>query len=276
MSVAPANGVQYKFKSMKINSLSSSHNYSYCFNALRPAELGNEEVVKSGNKDDGYVFYFHCIFERKNLSSTSTLTVTVTTTLLFYLHRNKENVGTAPCRRRQSTAMNPYSQPLPFNQNERKALSAKKTLPCLSSSIAPPASRTSTAKAITNGSKSSNTSLATIEEETSPTIRRILEATGCSSRQELLAKRAAEEKEANANGSKSTNANGSKSTNTNGSEAAPNQPKAAPNRPKAAPNGATNRAESSNNKVKKGAKPSKNGSKATTNPKKKAKGKHLH
>ena len=109
----------------------------------------------------------------------------------------------------------------------------------------------------TTSKSSSNPSLSTIEEEeeTSPTIRRILAATGCSNRQELLAKRAAQE--ANTKGSKSAAANGVKSSM--------NQSKAA----------TTNRADATTSRSK-----STNGSKATngsktTNPKKKARSKYF-
>jgi len=128
--------------------------------------------------------------------------------LLFTLHhRNKENEpsslnGTAPPRRLRDTSKNPYSKsyckPLqrhpPSNSNLKQAARSS-------------VSRSST-KATT--SKASHTSLAAIEEETSPTIRRILEKTGCSSRQELLVMRAAQD-------------------NTNKSKSAPNRPDAAPN-----------------------------------------------
>jgi len=180
-------------------------------------------------------------------------------TLLFALHhRNKENEpsslnGTAPPRRRR-TAVNPYSQPLPFNHNERMALKSSRSSTVGSQDN--PASRAST-KA--TASKASNATLATIEEETSPTIRRILEATGCSNRQELLAMRAAQEQQGNAN----SNRNGSKT-------AATNRSKTAPNGPKNATNGALNVAMTAT----KGAK-STNGSK-TTNPKKKSKSKYFY
>ena len=90
------------------------------------------------------------------------------------------------------------------------------------------------------------------EEETSPTIRRILEKTGCSSRQELLARRAAQV---------NTNANGSKSATRNGSKpAAPNVAKAAPNGSKVpAPNGSKSKLATNRN--------------GSTNPKKKVKSK---
>jgi len=136
--------------------------------------------------------------------------------------------------------MNPYSQPLPFNQNERKALR-----PSTAGAPIPP--RTAT-KAAT---------LSTIEEEeNSPIIKRILAASGCSNRQEFLAMRAAQQ--ANANGSKSSATNGTKPAAMNRSKTAPiNQSKFATNGSKS-----TNASKSSTN-----------GSKSTsTNPKKKAKG----
>jgi len=178
--------------------------------------------------------------------------------LLTLHHRNKENQrsvanGNAlspPCRHR-STAANPYKTrkkvPTPFAVNE----AATKSRPF--TTVKP-------------------TSLSTIEEEeeTSPIIKRILEKTGCSSRQELLAMRAAQEantKRSNTKRSKSTTSvaasmtlnamNRSKST-TNGSKAATNGSNAA---------NATNGAKATN------------GSKSTTNrngsnPKKKAKSKY--
>jgi len=69
-----------------------------------------------------------------------------------------------------STIMNPYSQPLPFNQNERKARLQSSRPSNQNLKKQAPSSRPSTAKATT--SKASNTSLDTIEEEkTSPIIR---------------------------------------------------------------------------------------------------------
>jgi len=183
-------------------------------------------------------------------------------TLLFTLHhRNKENEpsslnGNAPLRRLRDTSKNPYSKsyfkPPPSISNLKQAPRSTITKA--------PVSRPSTAKATT--SKASNASLASIEEETSPTIRRILEATGCSSRQELLVMRAAQEQQVNTN----SNRNGSKSTtNRNGSKkAATNQSKTAPNGTKNATNGAPNVA-----------KTTKNGAKAT-NPKKKSKSKYFY
>jgi len=169
--------------------------------------------------------------------------------LLFTLHhRNKENAP--PCRLRD-TSKNPdsksYCKPHPSNSNLKQAPRSSVT------STKAPVSHLST-KATT--SNASNTSLATVEEETSPTIRRILEATGCSSRQELLAMRAAQAiQQVNTNGSTST-------TNPNKSKAASNQSKAATN---GAKKGAKN-----------GAKSVANGSKSTMNPKKKAKIKYLY
>jgi len=163
-----------------------------------------------------------------------------------FVHRNKENETTTlngtvapPTRRLRDTSNNPYSKsyrkPLQTDPSTRPSNSNLKQAP-RSSGTKAPVSR-------------SNPSLSTIEEEeeTSPTIRRILAATGCSSRQELLAKRAAQE--ANTKGSKSAAANGVKS--------AMNQSNAA----------TTNRADATTSRSK-----STNGSK-TTNPKKKAKSK---
>jgi len=125
-------------------------------------------------------------------------------------------------------------------------------------SKAPP-SRLSTSKDSTNHAFKNSSSLSTIEEEeTSPTIRRILEKTGCSSRQKLLAMRAAQEQQ----GSKST-------TNRNGSNSTTNR-----NKSMAATNGA--KAATNGTKVSKSTNGSKatNGSK-TTNPKKKARSKYF-
>jgi len=162
------------------------------------------------------------------------------------LHSNKENEasslnGTAPpTRHLRDTSKNPYSK----NYCKPRSSSAG------SQDILP--SRTSIKAATTkHGSKVS--SLSTIEEETSPTIRQILEATGCSSRQEFLAMKAAQ-----------ANTNGSKPTNMNALKAAPNVPKVAPNgAKKGAKNGAKN-----------GAKSSSKGSKST-NPKNKSKSKYF-
>jgi len=139
---------------------------------------------------------------------------------LFSLHRNKENEPPSLLHRNRKSRVidNPYvtrkkvSTAHPSNQNSN--LKPPPTKP-------PPMSTTTI-----GGSKSSRSSLATIEEEdeTSPIIRRILEQTGCSRRQELLAKRAAQEKEAivaATNGSKSLT-NQSKAPFRNGSKAAPN------------------------------------------------------
>jgi len=167
-------------------------------------------------------------------------------TLFSYsIHSNKENDGTAPPRRRRSTAGNPY-------------VTRKKVPTAFSTTL----------------SQAPLLSLATIEEEeeTSPIIRQILQQTGCSNRQELLAKRAAQE--ANTNRSKSAPnglkaaTNGSKSTNSNVS-ANPNGSKA-----KAAPNGSMNPAKTATNAAK--VSKSSNGRKATTNPKMKAKSKYFY
>jgi len=187
-------------------------------------------------------------------------------TLLFTLHySNKENEptslnGTVPptTHRLKDTSKNPYSK----SYCKPRSSSAMDPHSCPSSLKAPSnlkLSRTSTTDAITkHGSNSS--SLATIEEEeeTSPIIRRILEQTGCASRQELLAKRAAQE--ANTNGSKSTTSESTMS-------------KANASKAKANPNGSktiTNASKSMN------ASKSTNGSKSMTNSKKKAKGKHFY
>jgi len=181
-------------------------------------------------------------------------------TLLISHHRNKENQpsvanGTAHPRRHQNTAMNPYSQPLPFNQNERKA---RRSISAMTVKLTNPPPRPSNAKTATTMHGSS---LDTIEEEeeTSPTIRRILAATGCSSRQEFLSKRAAQaqvntnELKAARNGSKAATAMNGAATNTN-----------------VATNGAKNRAKTTNATRAN----STNGSK-TTNPKKKARSKYF-
>jgi len=169
---------------------------------------------------------------------------------------NKENDEAAyQSRRRRSTVVvNPYSQPLPFNQNERKALSAK-NIPRSSSTMDRP-SRLLNAKATASQ----------INEE-SPTIKRILQASGCSSVEELLArdqqKTQANKTQANkaTNGSKATNGAGAKSAATNGANStAASGAKAATKGSKAAKNGAKSNA---------------NGSKSTsTNPKKKARSKY--
>ena len=185
---------------------------------------------------------------------------------LILHHSHKENEPTAlngtapPTRRLRDTSKNPYSKSYckPLQKQQDLSLSSR----------APTSSKASTSMA-------SNPSLSTIEEEeeTSPIIRQILEQTGCSSRQEFLAKRAAQEQQqvntncsTNRNGTKSaTNRNGSKSAmNRNGSKSAPNGKKAAPN---VATNGAMNGAKAMN-----GTK-APNGSK-TTNPKEKAKSKY--
>jgi len=105
------------------------------------------------------------------------------TLLLTLHHRNKENEpsslnGSAPPRRR-STAINPYSQPLPFNQNERKA---RHSISAMTASRPSIASCPSTVKA------TSKASIASQINEDSPTIKRILAASGCASVAELLAK----------------------------------------------------------------------------------------
>jgi len=166
----------------------------------------------------------------------------------FLPHSNKENEpsslnGTAPPRRRRSTAGNPYV--------------TRKKVPTKSS--------------IAFSMTLSQASLPTIEEETSPTIRRILEATGCSTRQELLAKRAAQ---VNTNGSKDAlkaAPNGAKSSATNGS-------KAATSRTTNQTNAATNGGSKSTNKsttAMSSAKATNRSTRSNTNPKKKSKGMYL-
>jgi len=170
------------------------------------------------------------------------------------IYSNKENEplslnGTAPPRRRRT--MNPYSQPLPFNQNERNArrnsvMTAKPII------------------IVTTGTSKAST--AQIDEE-SPTVKRILKAKGCSSVEELLAR---DQQKANAtsgakapatNISTSTTARNRYKSTTNGSKDATNGSKtAATNQSKSTTNGDKNRVKSTN------------GSK-TTNPKKKSKSK---
>jgi len=166
----------------------------------------------------------------------------------FYHSNNKENDGAAyqSCRRR-STINNPYSQPLPFNQNERNARrNSVKTVTTIKLTNPSTTARPSTANAVTTNHGSHASSLDTIEEEeTSPTIRRILEKTGCSSRQEFLAMKAQQAR-------KQVNANGSKSTTVL---------KTAPNRPKSA--GKVSNAKTATTKS------------TSTNPKKKAKSKQF-
>jgi len=175
-------------------------------------------------------------------------------TLLIHLdsslpHSNKEsetsslNGAAYQSCRRQSTALNPYV--------------TRKKVP----------TKSSIAFSMTSLSMASSASLVAIEEDTSPTIRQILEETGCSSRQELLAVRAEQE----------ANPNGSKSTNTNGRKAAPKGPKSTTNGAKAtATSGykvpATNGTKSTNGSKFKTA-TNRNGS---TNPKKNPKSKQFY
>jgi len=178
------------------------------------------------------------------------------TLLLFVRHRNKENESSSlngaayQSHRRRSTALNPYVT--------RKKVPTKSAIAFSQDSSQDPSSMASSA------------ALAIIEEEeTSPTIRRILEATGCSSRQELLAMRAAQ---ANQQGNTNGSTNPSKST-----ARASNRPTATAKRSKSI-NGTTKGSKSTNgskaalNVATNGTK-APNGSKATTNPKKKAKSK---
>jgi len=174
--------------------------------------------------------------------------------LLFALHhRNKENEpsslnGTAPPRRRRSTLMNPYSQPLQFNQNERNAR------------------RSITVKAT---SLSTNTSQIIKD---SPAIKRILKATECSSVEELLA-RDQQKSQAKATNASTGASKVATSTNRSKTKTAPNEPKAAPDEVTKPVNTATNVA-----KVSKSTNGNKatSGSKAMTNPKKKAKSKQFY
>ena len=171
-------------------------------------------------------------------------------TLLLMLHRNKENEpsslnGNAPPRRaRRSNTANPYEKRIPFSQ-----------VP-----VPVPASHAS------ESTRSSTRALASIEAEPSPIIRGILQKTGCSSRQELMAKRAAEEaQQANTNMS-STGTNGAKkATKTATNVSTKSSSNTATNGSKII---ATNACKSSTNRAK--AK-STNGSKSM-NPKKKSKG----
>ena len=190
----------------------------------------------------------YCLDKLIRVKST-TLTVHHDTLDCSLLQSNKENEPSSlnstapPTRRLRDTSKNPYSKdyckPLQKEQASRS-----------SSTSRPP---TAFDKDATKHMVNSSASLATIEEEeeTSPIIRRILQQTGCSSRQELLAMRAAQQKNTMANGSKSAAtieakapSNVSKSTtkSRNGSKAAPNV--------------------------------AKNVAKSTTNPKKKAKSKY--
>ena len=173
--------------------------------------------------------------------------------LLFTFHNsNKENDPGTVSHRQRST-VNPYSKHIPFTQVP--APHRTSTRPLASAS-----NRTST------GTTKSSASLATIDKEPSLIVRGILQKTGCSSRQELMAKRAAE---AEANTNKST-------TGTNVSKTAPNGAMAAKNRSKAT-NATTISKTSSVNGSKSSAT---NRSKAaatnrSTNPKKKTKSKYF-
>jgi len=179
-------------------------------------------------------------------------------TLLFF-HRDKENEpsslnGTAPPRRRRIPVMNPYSQPLPFNQNEWKALSNLKLKQ---------APRSSVAKAPSSSKPTSAPTVARAQiNEDSPAIHQILKAKGCSSVEELLAR---DQQKTQTN--KATNRSKATSTNRNTGRAK------AINRSKATKgaSAATKGSKSSNV-----SKPTTNGSKSTsTNPKKKAKSKYF-
>jgi len=139
-----------------------------------------------------------------------------------------------PTRCRQSTAVNPYETrkkvPTPFALNE--AMNSRPS-----------------AKPTTNPS---TTALSSSQiNEDSPTIKRILAASGCASVEELLVRDQQKAQANNGNGSKSTrNRNGSKTDATN--------------RSKTATNGAPNVAKTAT----KGAK--------ATNPKKKSKSKYFY
>jgi len=177
--------------------------------------------------------------------------------LLFTLHhRNKEN---QPPPRLRDTSRNPYSKTYvkPIEKDPHSTAAP----PASRSAIAPPVSRPARSSLKPVAKAPSASLIITIEEEeeeeeTSPTIRRILEKTGCSSRQELLAMRAAQEKVNTSNGSKSINTN----TNTNGST----NPSNKGSKSKAVPNGSKTTTNGSK---------ATNGTKSTTNPKKKAKSK---
>ena len=154
--------------------------------------------------------------------------------------------GTVPPRRRRST-VNTYTKAIPFSQ----VPAPQKT----SRSSASASSRLST------GTTNPSSSPASIQEESSLIVRGILEKTGCSSRQEFLANRAAEEaQQANMNGNSeksnapSTATNGSTNTATNCSKStAKDGSKSTTNRAKAKSTNGAN-------------------SKVSTNPKKKSKG----
>jgi len=171
--------------------------------------------------------------------------------LLFTLHhRNKENEPP------QKVVENPY---VTRKKVPAKSLMATSKALTSSSSQAPPLSKAlPLSKATINStSMASSSSLATIEEEPSPTIKRILEQTGCANRQELLARAAQAQ----------VNTNRSQSDATNGSKAA------------TATKGATNGSKSmstNGSKSKSDGSKSTNGSKAMMNPKKKAKGNYFY
>ena len=150
---------------------------------------------------------------------------------------------------RRSNTANPYDKRIPFSQ------------------VPAPASHASTRSDSTHPSARA---LASIEAEPSLIVRGILQKTGCSSRQELMAKRAAQAQKANTNGFKSST-NGSMPPAPNGAMVAKNRSKAtATNGSKSTDtnrsNSTTNRSNSTTNRS--------NGTKATnrsTNPKKKTK-----
>ena len=146
-------------------------------------------------------------------------------TMTVNIHRNKENEpsslnGNAPPRRaRRSNAANPYEKRIPFSQ-----------VPAPSSLDG--SKHPATASRPANGTSNPSSSHASIQEETSPIIRGILEKTGCSSRKELQEWREAQQANSNApsstakNGSTNTATNGSKSTAKNGSKSSTNRAKA--------------------------------------------------
>jgi len=177
----------------------------------------------------------------------------LTMTLSFTLHdSNKENQPSTALSQRHCrvTVENPHVTMKKVLTAKAPFCNSKDSQESAISHVKPTVKATSsTATQVKHGSKhSSSASLATIEEEeTSPTVRWILAASGCSNRQDCLAMKAAQ-----------TNMNGSTSTMNPSKASAPNGPKTA----------ATNGAQSV----------STNGTKATNgsksmNPKKKVKSK---
>jgi len=214
---------------------------------FRPAELAANDTGKKDDNGGGLqVIYLNFLYFLELIINSFEFGTNHGTRIHSFVHRNKENEPTTlngtvapPTRRLRDTSKNPYSKDYCKPR----------------SSIATTASRPSTAKATT--SKASSATLATVEEEeTSPTIRRILEKTGCSSRQELLAMHAAQEANTNANRAKPAAINRAKSSATNRSKSTNG------------PNNATNGAPNVSKTATKGAK--------ATNPKKKSKSKYLY